>query len=252
MNGSAPSNDKAIRMTFNVTGDEQALELNDAWEKIVSGRRERATAAAVDLEEIMERARLALVKIAKAIADHPGTGQSRRLTHFLAGLYNGHEFAFDLGNLRALDCDLAQACIDYLNYDRLGQAEVHTHLAGGCAQLGQWVDRSGIVPQLHLSQGDEHQERLGALVKRLGRERDDLLAEALNHFFARHEARLFGCLEASAAHPSDAHPLIHARRLAESTVQPLCGAVDGPWTAQPFEFTHLSCRACKDAFSRLS
>jgi hypothetical protein len=115
---------KRIQVTFDVASQSQAAELNAAWEEIVAGQRGRLNTAAEDLDEIMERAMAGLQKIVKAIEENPGTGQTGRLTRFLAGVYNGHEFLFDLTDLRSLDTDLANACIDYLNYDRLAKGDL--------------------------------------------------------------------------------------------------------------------------------
>jgi hypothetical protein len=99
----------------------------------------------------MERARVGLQRIVNAIEDHPGSGQSARLIKFLAGVYNGHDYPFDLTDLRVLDTDLASACMDYLNYDRLGKAEVHTHLTGrgnsrhGLMTLGFYPNLNSII-----------------------------------------------------------------------------------------------------------
>jgi hypothetical protein len=106
---------KRIRVTFDVATDSQAAELNAAWQEIVAGQRTRLNTAAEDINEIMERARTALQLITNAIEKNPGTGQSRRLVRFLAGVYNGSDFPFDLTDLRVLDIELANACIDNLN-----------------------------------------------------------------------------------------------------------------------------------------
>ena len=63
--------------------------------------------------------------------DHPTTGSARRLVRFLAGVYNGQVHPFDPTELRGLDTSLANACLDYLNYDRLGHREVPKHLSNG-------------------------------------------------------------------------------------------------------------------------
>jgi hypothetical protein len=55
----------------------------------------------------MERARAGLQRIVKVIEEHPGTGQARRLVRFLAGVYIGSDFPFDLTDLRISDTDLA-------------------------------------------------------------------------------------------------------------------------------------------------
>jgi hypothetical protein len=151
--------------------------LRAAWEEIVSGKRVRLQTAAVELEEIMERAWPALQKIVKAIEDHPGSGQTRRLIRFLASIYNGYEFHFDLTDLRVLDTELANACVDYLNYDRLAKAEVHIHLPSRGRQIQKFIADYGIRPQPRFSDNKAHELRLRALAARLGRNSDALLSK---------------------------------------------------------------------------
>jgi hypothetical protein len=43
-----------------------------------------------------------------------------------------------LTELHGLDTALANACLDYLNYDRLGIKEVHKHLSNGDRDLHRW------------------------------------------------------------------------------------------------------------------
>jgi hypothetical protein len=235
---------KPLQVTFDVATDSQAAELNAAWAEIVAGQRSRLNTAAEDLNEIMERAMAGLQIIVKAIEEHPGTGQTGRLTRFLAGIYNGHEFHFDLTDLRALDTNLANACIDYLNYDRLAKAEVHTHLPNGGRQMQWFIKQHGIWPRLHFSTNDEHESRLFALSERLGREPGALLKEALENLLSTYEAKTFGNLLASQRSYDDP-PLIHARLLADSAAKPLCGATDGPWSARGFDFLRLTCQECQ-------
>jgi hypothetical protein len=99
-----------------------------------------------DLAQIKTRAMAALQVIEKAISDHPTSGQAKRLVRFLAGLYNGQDYPFDLTELRGLDTNLGTACLDYLNYDRLGIREVHKHLANGERDLHRWLEEYGIEP----------------------------------------------------------------------------------------------------------
>jgi hypothetical protein len=63
---------------------------------------------------------------------------------FLAGVYNGQAYPFDLTELRGLDTTLAKACVDYLNYDRLGIKGVHKHLSNGDRDLHRWLKEYGI------------------------------------------------------------------------------------------------------------
>jgi len=241
-----PQQPKHHEVTVAVSTEDQAQELHAAWLEILSGKRPRLTTAALDLEEITERARGALQRIVKAIEENPGTGQCGRLARFLAGVYNGNEFHFDLTDLRALDTELATACIDYLNYDRLGKAEVHTHLPNGGRQMQWIISQHGIRPRLRLSSREEHEQRLFALSQRLDREPDALLREALGDYLARSEARLFGNLKASRPPSDDDRPLLHARLLSDDREKPLCGASDGPWEARSFDFQRVSCPECQD------
>ncbi|MGH8325245.1 MAG: DUF7673 family protein, partial [Steroidobacteraceae bacterium] len=121
-----PLEPKQIQLTMTVRNEAQARELDAAWREIISGKRLlRTEALEHDVEAVMERARVGLERIEKAIRQNPTSGQARRLLHFLAGCYNGTEYPFDLTDLRALDSELASACLDYLNYDRLAKREVH-------------------------------------------------------------------------------------------------------------------------------
>lgn len=121
-------------------------ELTATLMEIMKGARPRLQARETAEARITARALEALQLIAAAIDQHQGTGQARRLVAFVAGLYNGHDYPFDLTELRALDADLASACLDYLNYDRLGHREVHQHLPDGERQLHGWLARYGFLP----------------------------------------------------------------------------------------------------------
>ena len=137
--------DKVITLTLQVFSELQARELRLAWNEIVTSERlERTEALAHGEAQIIARAMDALKVIEKAIRENPGTGQANRLIRFVAGVYNGSDFPFDLTDLRALDTRLANACLDYLNYDRLGKREVHHHLSGGDRELHAWMRSAGV------------------------------------------------------------------------------------------------------------
>jgi len=188
----------------------------------------------------------ALQVIVKAIEGNPGTGQTGRLTRFLAGVYNGHAFPFDLTDLRVLDTDLANACIDYLNYDRLSKAEVHTHLPDGSRQMQLFIAQHGIRPRIHMSSHGEHEARLFALAGRIDREADALLKEALEDLLSRYESKAYGALMATQKSGDEDRPLLHARLLSESVAKPLCGAPDGPRSARVFDCLRVTCHKCQN------
>ena len=125
----------------------QRDEFERAIVDIIAGGRPRMDALDRDLAQIKTRAMAALQVIEKAINDHPTTGGATRLVRFLAGLYNGQDYPFDLTELRGLDTNLGNACLDYLNYDRLGIKEVHKHLANGDRDLHRWLEEYKIEPR---------------------------------------------------------------------------------------------------------
>jgi hypothetical protein len=138
----------------------------------------------------MERARPALEIIETAIRENPTTGQAGRLVRFLAGLYNGQDYPFDLTELRALDTRLANACLDYLCYDSLGKREVHHHLAGGDRELNRWISDYGIEPALRLSEGQA--EAFAKLPAQTGRDRHELLQEAIDLLLDQYRRKPYG------------------------------------------------------------
>jgi hypothetical protein len=134
-----------ITLKLQVLNDLQARELRLAWHEIVTGQQlARSEALEHGEAQVTARAMDALKIIEAAIRENPGTGQVERLIRFLAGLYNGGDFPFDLTDLRALDTKLANACLDYLNYDRLAKREVHHHLSGGEHELHAWMRTAGV------------------------------------------------------------------------------------------------------------
>lgn len=176
---------KKVSVTFEVFNEAQARELNDAWEEIVTGRKlMRTETLEHSVEGIMERARPALQVIETAIRQNPTTGQAGRLMRFLAAIYNGYDFSFDLTELRALDTELANACLDYLNYDRLGKAEVHKHLAAGDRELQNWIRDYRVKPRLTLD--DEHAEAFAKLMEQTDRTPNELLREAVDLLLDKH------------------------------------------------------------------
>jgi hypothetical protein len=148
MSNSVPSEPSQISLKMTVRDQAQARELDMAWREIISGERlARTEVLENDIQSIMDRAQEALQIIEAAIGNNPTSGQAGRLVRFLAGLYNGSDYPFDLTDLRVLDTRLANACLDYLNYDRLGKREVHSHLTGGDRRLHQWLEDYGIKPR---------------------------------------------------------------------------------------------------------
>ena len=68
MTTESPARQPRIELTFTVSNDAQARELDLAWREIIAGKKlERLQTAEHDLAEIMDRARTALATIESAI-----------------------------------------------------------------------------------------------------------------------------------------------------------------------------------------
>jgi hypothetical protein len=185
MNTRLPSPPKQIEVTLSVSSEAQAHELDAAWREIITGEKLPRTATLEhDEEEILERARTALTIIETAIRQNPTTGQAGRLVRFLAAMYNSYDYAFDLTDLRSLDTRLANACLDYLNYDRLARREVHHHLTGGDQQLQRWIHDERVPPRLTLD--DEQREPFAELMEKTERSANDLLRNAIAELLDKH------------------------------------------------------------------
>ena len=140
-----PPHPKTVRVEAEIPVS-QRDEFERAIVDIIAGERPRMNTVDRDVNAITRRALESLKVIETAIREHPTSGQARRLVGFLAGLYNGQDYPFDMTELRGLDTALANACLDYLNYDRLGVKEVHKHLSNGDTDLHRWLADYSIEP----------------------------------------------------------------------------------------------------------
>lgn len=94
--------------------------------------------------EATDRAVAGLETLARAIRRNPTAGQTRRLVRFLAGVYDGPSFPFDLTDLRGLDLELAQACLDVLSLDHFGIREIHKWGPVTADELHRWFTDEGL------------------------------------------------------------------------------------------------------------
>lgn len=97
--------------------------------------------------EAADRAVAGLETLAKVIRSHPTTGQAGRLVRFLAGIYNGPRFPFDLTDLRGLDLELVRACLDILALDHFCMREIHKWGPVSAEELNQWFMDEGLYYQ---------------------------------------------------------------------------------------------------------
>jgi len=73
------------------------------------------------------------------------TGQAGIVARFLAGLYNGMDFPFDLTELRGLDATLFEHCLAVLRLDNRPKVEIHRYLPHGEQRMKQLLLDWGLV-----------------------------------------------------------------------------------------------------------
>ena len=95
---------------------------------------------ALTTDELIDRGTEALARLCEAIANNPTTGQRYRLTAFLAGLYNGPRFPFDMTDLRGLDGNLRRDCLTVLTLDSLAIMEIHCWGVVDAETLNSWFE----------------------------------------------------------------------------------------------------------------
>jgi len=100
-----------------------------------------------------ERARVAQAASAQSLArlmqlaERSDTGQAARVARFLAATYNGHSYAFDLFELRAVDVEISDdiiACIDAL---RWGKADLYKLIPDGAARIEAAITAWNLRPR---------------------------------------------------------------------------------------------------------
>ena len=112
-------------------------------EDLMSGRYRAEIAATQDA---VTDGIAALHRLLERVKQHWHTGQSRRIVTFLAGMYNGTDFPFDLTELRGVDRDIAADALAVLRLDSLGQREVHRYVENGDAIWRDLIEDYGLKP----------------------------------------------------------------------------------------------------------
>jgi hypothetical protein len=145
--GARPWRRRKIRVEVEVP---EALmgEFDLAVQEVLAGPRTRLRLLEQEFKAIETRGLLGLAVILDTVRSSGG-GQAARLVRFLASLYFKYDCPFELTDLRTLDTNLANACLDYLNYDRLGICDLDRHLADGGAEVEVegWIRDYGYVPR---------------------------------------------------------------------------------------------------------
>ncbi len=78
------------------------------------------------------------------LAEERGSGQIARIARFLAAVYNGQAYQFDLFELRAVDIAISNDMLCCLDALRWGRADLHTLIPDGDARVRTVIDRWGL------------------------------------------------------------------------------------------------------------
>jgi hypothetical protein len=109
--------------------------MNARYQRQVAADQDVASAGVAALQRLLER-----------VKQNWHTGQSRRIVSFLAGLYNGTDYPFDLTQLRGVDRDIAEDCLALLALDTRGIREVHRYIDNGGAVWEAMIEDYGLKP----------------------------------------------------------------------------------------------------------
>lgn len=72
------------------------------------------------------------------------SGQIPRIACFQSATHNGQAFPFDLFELRAVDIEISNDMLCYLDALRRGCADLHKLIPDGDARVCAFIDRSGL------------------------------------------------------------------------------------------------------------
>jgi hypothetical protein len=127
-----PTNDAAHAATVYFTPPKhQDDAVSDFLAQIRAQEIERETVLAAGLPALQRLAKIAL----------RDTGQAATVRLFLLGLYNSYRFPFKLTDLRGLDRDLFNDCMDVLKLDaRATVKEVHQYFLNGGQLFEQFAE----------------------------------------------------------------------------------------------------------------
>ncbi len=135
MNRPNPSGESRIHTSDLMTGDRLPTNAEMAWFLSALGR----------------------------LYDHAmsGTGQGLVIAQLLAALYNGHDYRFDLVQLRGLDDDHWRDCLGVIALDRWGGREVHRHVVHGDTRIQAIIRFNGLLSQDEASDAATKSSRPG-------------------------------------------------------------------------------------------
>lgn len=78
------------------------------------------------------------------LAEERDSGQIPRIARFLAAMYNGQAFPFDMFELRAVDVAISDDMLCCLDALRWGRADLHTLIPDGDARVRAVIARWGL------------------------------------------------------------------------------------------------------------
>lgn len=128
-----PAVPQVLKITVDVPVEKQT-EFNRLWAQILCDEdapiNQQIRAEDAKREDVMEQGKAALFRLYEVAQGD--TGQCRTIVRFLAGLYNGSAYPFDLTDLRTIDHALFEDSMAVLRMDaRHCAQEVHNYFDNG-------------------------------------------------------------------------------------------------------------------------
>jgi hypothetical protein len=80
-----------------------------------------------------------------ALAERSDSGQARRVARFVAGLYNGEAFPFDLFELRVVDVAIGDDMLRCLDAHRWAVADLHSQVSDGDRRVRRMIEAWGMT-----------------------------------------------------------------------------------------------------------
>lgn len=138
-----PPAPKIVTISIDVEESERE-EFNALLQEFITGKRYKQQVD--DRKSEKERGVESLKKLLK-FATTMSCGSSRAIASFLASLYNGYRFKFDLTDLRLLDREMFEDAINVLRLDWNPAREVHDHFEDGGRIWEQMIADYGLGKQ---------------------------------------------------------------------------------------------------------
>ena len=139
--------DQIVKVTVDVRAHE-AEAFRQLYRDFIEGKTPYQAQAEAKLRELGDEQSKGVESL-QALYDvaRRDSGQCRYIARFLAGVYNGYRFPFDLTDFRGLDRELFEHCMRVLAMDKRPAKEVHQYFPDGGQKWEAMIERWGLMAE---------------------------------------------------------------------------------------------------------